>query len=120
MLKLKYKGLKTYRGVPCGIGALQRFYGISRYQYKLYLNGGLKGVFSDGKRKCIEQAVESENTREDALKQLAERAKQNNGHVDDAFMKTVEKTALMPLTLPQLYMFLSLERDDETETVHAK
>lgn len=112
MLKLKYKGLRTFKGVPCGIGALQRFYGISRYQYRLYLNNGLKGVFSDEKRKRIESAVAAENAREDALRQLAERAKQNNGHVDNVFMKDVEKTALMPLTLPQLFMFLALEKDE--------
>lgn len=112
MLKLKYKGLKTFRGVPCGIGALQRFFGISRYQYRLYLNNELKGVFSDEKRKRIESAVAAENAREDALKQLAETAKQSNGIVDYAFMQTVEQTALMPLTLPQLFMFLMLEKDE--------
>ena len=73
MLKLKYKGLKTFKGVPCGIGALQRFYGISRYQYKLYLDGKLKGVFSEEKGRCIERAVEAENNREDLLRELAER-----------------------------------------------
>lgn len=112
MLKLKYKGLRTFKGVPCGIGALQRFSGISRYQYRLYLNNELKGVFSDDKRKRIESAVEQENKREDALKRLAEQAKQNNVVVDDAFMRTVEETACMPLTLQQLYMFLSLEKDE--------
>ena len=89
MLKLKYKGLRTWKGVPCGIGALQRFFGISRYQYRLYLNGELKGVFSDDKRARIEQAVRSENEREDALKKLAEQACGKGGNVDDAFMKTV-------------------------------
>lgn len=113
MLKLKYKGLRTFKGVPCGIGALQRFFGISRYQYRLYLNGELKGVFSDDKRRRIEQAVESENRREDALKALAERACEKGGKVDDVFMKTVEDTALMPLTLTQLYMFLALEKDED-------
>lgn len=110
MLKLKYKGLRTFKGVPCGIGALQRFHGISRYQYKLYLSGELKGIFSDDKRRRIEQAVESENAREDALKKLAEQACKKGGKVDDAFMKKVEETALMPLDLTQLYMFLALEK----------
>jgi hypothetical protein len=112
MVKLKYKGLRTFKGVPCGIGALQRFYGISRYQYKLYLSGGLKGVFSDDKHNRIERAVELENLREDSLKQLALQANSQSGKVDGDFMKKVEETAMMPLTLTQLYMFLTLEKDE--------
>ena len=111
MIKLKYKGLKTFKGVPSGIGALQRFYGISRYQYKLYLQGALKGVFSQDKSNCIEQAVEKENLREESLKKLAQEAHDKNGKVDSDFLKNVEKVAMMPLTLTQLYVFLTLEED---------
>lgn len=111
MVKLKYKGLKTFKGVSCGIGALQRFYGISRYQYKLYLDGKLKGVFSEDKSKRIERAVEAENTREDLLRELAEKAKSLNYKVDDDFMKTVEKTAMSSLNMNQLAEFLKLEID---------
>lgn len=111
MIKLKYKGLKSFRGISCGIGALQRFYGISRYQYKLYLNNELKGVFSEDKSKRIEQAINNENIREDTLKQLAQEALDKNGKVDSDFLNKVEKVAMMPLTLSQLYVFLSLEED---------
>lgn len=112
MIKLKYKGLRTYRGVPSGIGALQRFYGISRYQYRLYLEGGLKGVFSEDKSKRIEQAIKNENAREDSLKDLAQEAFDRNCEIDSAFLKKVEKIAMMPLKLNQLLEFLKLEIDE--------
>lgn len=115
MIRLKYKGLQTYRGVPCGIGALQRFYGISRYQYKLYLEGELKGAFSEDKNSRIEKAIEQENTREDLLRELAEEARSKGGKVDSSFMKKVEKTAMMPLSIKQLFEFLKLELDNNTE-----
>lgn len=115
MVRLKYKGLRTFKGVPCGVGALQRFYGISRYQYKLYLEGGLKGAFSEDKSSRIEKAIEMENTREDLLRNLAEEAQSKGGKVDSSFMKKVEKTAIMPLSIGQLYEFLKLELDNDTE-----